>query len=775
VRSSPVLTADNDRVYVWGKTSAPEAQVREVLYPTELEGMGTASAKIDGVACGNFHALAVTEEGTVWAWGSNARGRLGIGKAHNGVHRDVVPVLISPLSFLHRRVISVGCGLHHSVFLLEDGSVMGAGCNENGQLGRTTGFRQGNWQTSDPHAVSLPESTRICRIASGRHHVLALSMDNILYGWGKNDSGQLGVPGQQDSPLPVRVVAPGWNDAKIKMFDCGRNHSVIALEDDTLWACGQNVDGQLGFLNREVDRYQPEQLEGFRGTQLRQISCGSRQTSVVTVAGKVWAWGFLLLDQGRGLEFSSHAPLVYSDFFDLASPLASLHAGSTHTLVAMEDGTVAILGENQDNVLVRSPVAEKLLPPVQVVYEDLLPFRIRQHAKLEQPARSGLAQHLLMVLRSELDANVTLQSPGGEVYHLHRVVLAARCPNALLKDKVTIPRSPLACRQLFEWIYTQECNLLELSALELVEMLHTVQKCAPHLGLLHSRLEQTFVHLIAIDKEENILVAERAELWDSANSNLMEWVKCSLAEHLARRTLNERDMARLPQHVALHIAVSSHQPGPRSRPIVQMREEQSLSVCFQSMLESGADADFDIRFESGEPSLHVHGCFVSRMAFFEAFLRNLNPAQGRVFSSKTPRSAMLALLRHLYGGDLVFSPWEALFLMSSENGISFYFASDTDNSKEVDLIFNAMHLALAQMPIRDVVGALLQARALGIPQAESVLIDLMADNFSDVVDLLDSLRETYGDGLVLEIQRQIIFSLLARNAVTSADTTMNGD
>ena len=764
--------AANDRVYVWGKTSAPEAQVREVLYPSELEGMRLEGSRIDGVACGNFHALAVTEDGSVWAWGSNARGRLGIGKAaQNG--RDVVPVMLSSSSFHHRRVISVGCGLHHSVFLLEDGGVMAAGCNENGQLGRATGFRQPNWMTGEPQPVALPESTRICRIASGRHHVMALSTDNVLFGWGKNDSGQLGVPGQQDSAAPVRVNAPWWEDTKIKMFDCGRNHSVIALADDTLWACGQNVDGQLGFLNREVDRHQPEQLDGFRGITLRQISCGSRQTSVVTTTGKVWAWGFLLLDMGRGLEFASHPPLVYSDFFDLPSPLASLHAGSTHTLVAMEDGTVAVLGENQDNVLVRSPVAEKLLPPVLVVHEDGSPFRIRQHDKAEQPTRSGLAQHLLMILRSELDANVTLTSPSGDVYHLHRVVLAARCPNVLLKDRVSIPRSPLACRQLFEWIYTQECNLLELSALELMDMLQTVQKCSPHLGQLHSRLENTFVHLITVDKEENILVAEREEMWVSGNSNLMEWVKCSLAEHLARRSLNEQDLARLPQDLARHIAVSSHQLLPRARPVVPTREEQMLSNCFHPMLESGADADFEIRFDSGEPSMQVHGCFVSRMAFFEAFLRNLNPLQGRVFVSKTPRSAMLALLRYLYGGDLSFTPWEALFLMSSENGISFYFAADMDNNREVDLIFNSMHLALAQMPIRDVVGALLQARTLGIPQAESVLIDLMADHFTEVVDLLDSLRETYGDGLVLDVQRQIIFSLLARNVQASADVTMN--
>lgn len=45
--------------------------------------------------------------------------------------------------------------------------------------------------SNEPGPVTFPEGVRICRIASGRHHVVALSTNNELFGWGKNENGQV--------------------------------------------------------------------------------------------------------------------------------------------------------------------------------------------------------------------------------------------------------------------------------------------------------------------------------------------------------------------------------------------------------------------------------------------------------------------------------------------------------------------------------------------------------------------------------------------------------
>lgn len=154
-------------------------------------------------------------------------------------------------------------------------------------------------------------------------------------------------------------------------------------------------------------------------------------------------------------------------------------------------------------------------------------------------------------------------------------------------------------------------------------------------------------------------------------------------------------------------------------------------------------------------------------------------AQGRVFTSQTPRSAMIALLRYIYGGVLNFTPWDALYLMSPEHGVMFYFAATAAANEEVEHICIAMQHALAQMPIRDAVGALVKAQDLGIHQAEDVLVDLIADHFTSVEDLLEGLCQSRGTEVALLVHKRIIYSLLNKVTVLTGgrdpNESMGGD
>ncbi|MCA1696218.1 MAG: RCC1 repeat-containing protein, partial [Actinobacteria bacterium] len=86
------------------------------------------------VAVGSHHSLALREDGTVWAWGANAFGQLGDG---TNQHRNR-PVQVTPLE--HIRAIAAGNpdNSHHSLALSEDGTVWAWGANGYGQLGDGT-------------------------------------------------------------------------------------------------------------------------------------------------------------------------------------------------------------------------------------------------------------------------------------------------------------------------------------------------------------------------------------------------------------------------------------------------------------------------------------------------------------------------------------------------------------------------------------------------------------------------------------------------------------
>ena len=87
----------------------------------------TGLSGVVAIAAGAEHSLALLNNGTVMAWGNNEQGELGNGTTTN----TAVPVAVTGLS----HVVAIAAGGYHSLALLENGTVMAWGENEYGQLG----------------------------------------------------------------------------------------------------------------------------------------------------------------------------------------------------------------------------------------------------------------------------------------------------------------------------------------------------------------------------------------------------------------------------------------------------------------------------------------------------------------------------------------------------------------------------------------------------------------------------------------------------------------
>jgi len=182
------------------------------------------------VAAGLGHNLALRADGTVWTWGYDSNGQLGIGS----VHPATVPAQVPNLS----GVTAVAAGGNHSMALKADGTVWGWGDNSNNAVGAPA--VAGQLAVGSP--MRLDGLSGVASIAAGASHSLAVSSSGDPKTWGYNAFGQLGDGTSVSSNSPVAVTGLSG----IREIEGGDGHSLALGWDGRWWSWGQNSDGQLG-------------------------------------------------------------------------------------------------------------------------------------------------------------------------------------------------------------------------------------------------------------------------------------------------------------------------------------------------------------------------------------------------------------------------------------------------------------------------------------------------------------------------------------------------
>jgi len=248
-----------------GSHSGPETcgQLACSTVPAPVPGLSHVRA----ISAGESHVLALMEDGTVEAWGSNGFGQLGDATTEG---RDS-PVPVSGLS----EVVAVSAGAWFSVALLADGEVRAWGLGDVGQLGDGA-----TSNSSVPLAVS--GLTEVTAIAAGESHALALLGNGEVRSWGANSHGQLGDGSGVNRDLPVAVG--GLTGATA--VAAGAEHS-LAIVAGGVESWGSGTEGQLGNGYRQSGTYPPHWVEAPV-----QVACGLQEIEGIA-AGRAqsYAWG----------------------------------------------------------------------------------------------------------------------------------------------------------------------------------------------------------------------------------------------------------------------------------------------------------------------------------------------------------------------------------------------------------------------------------------------------------------------------------------------------
>ena len=285
------------------------------------------------VAAGNSHSLALTSDGSVWAFGDNGRGELGNGTTTN----SDVPVQVPGVA----GVTQIAAGNGFSLALTSNGNVLTWGDDSYGELG---GDYAGLGYSTTP--VQVKGLTGVTQIAAGGQFSLALRSDGTVWAWGRNDSGQLGNGTTTNSAVPVQVTGL----SRVTQIAAGSDSAMAALTKGfittltTVWTWGGNDDGQLGD-GTLASRTTPEQVSGIDVPNVRGISAGDGFSMVLGSDGTVWAWG---ADYDGQLGNAPADTVVRpAETIGKDSGITHLSAGGVHVLALRSDGTVLAWGDNE--------------------------------------------------------------------------------------------------------------------------------------------------------------------------------------------------------------------------------------------------------------------------------------------------------------------------------------------------------------------------------------------------------------------------------------------
>ena len=176
--------------------------------------------------------------------------------------------------------------------------------------------------------------------ASGANHTISLSDYGIVYAFGRNNEGQLGLRHTKDVSIPT----PIFKLPKIGQVSCGAHFTMCLDLDGNVWSFGQNEFGQLGTGNT-TNFTVPQKIQDI--PLVHSVTCGYKHTCIITIDANLWSCGH----NGSGQLCLGHTQDQSKFRKTNFSKISRISLGDGHSIIQNDNGEIYSCGSNKHGQL----------------------------------------------------------------------------------------------------------------------------------------------------------------------------------------------------------------------------------------------------------------------------------------------------------------------------------------------------------------------------------------------------------------------------------------
>ncbi|EDO33245.1 predicted protein [Nematostella vectensis] len=349
-----VALSKDGKVYTWG-CNDDGALGRETTSEGEEEFQpGVVSMPDDVnivmVSAGDSHTAALSDQGTVYAWGTyrDASGQIGL--QPDGVKKKPAVILTSESD----RIIKIASGNDHTAALTTSGNLFTLGCAEQGQLGRVKecfsarGGRRGLAYILEPALVRSKKGLKFKDVFCGSFATFVVAKTGSdVYAWGLNNYGQLGTGDVQTWHFPVKVKSlsqlnKSEKDKHITIAN-GQHHTIVCDPNGKVYALGRADYGRLGLGDGAKETALPAHITSLDNEVIEKVACGECVSFAVSDKGELYSWGMgSCLQLGNGNDeddVTTPAKVQGKNLNSETHRVLGVSAGGQHTVILAAERT----------------------------------------------------------------------------------------------------------------------------------------------------------------------------------------------------------------------------------------------------------------------------------------------------------------------------------------------------------------------------------------------------------------------------------------------------